>query len=148
MALLAEHLCGALTRSRMRHVAARVVAVHRMVEGVPFRGVHDELVQLGFGQAAAFATAMRVFRSGGYTKDLVYLRGLVELVDHLAAGHPIDVLLLGKMPLDAVPLIEDLRARGALADAVLRPRYLADPAAGRRLAELRRSTSVLDLLEA
>jgi hypothetical protein len=42
-----------------------------------------------------------VFRSGGLTKDAVYLRGLRELVDHLSRGADLDVLWLGKMPLTA-----------------------------------------------
>ena len=39
---------------------------------------------------------MRVFRSGGMTKDAIYLRGLVELLEHLGAGGSLDPLWLGK----------------------------------------------------
>jgi uncharacterized protein (TIGR02421 family) len=147
LALLAEHLCGGLTASRLRHIAARVVSVHRMVEGATFRELHDELVAGGFSEVVAYRMAVRVFRSGGFTKDLVYLRGLLALLDHLAAGHDLEVLLLGKMPLSAAPLIEALRERGVLAEPRLRPRYLEDPSAGRRVAELRQPRSVVDLLE-
>ena len=80
---------------------------------------------------------MRVFRAGGLTKDAVYLRGLLELIDHLVAGGDLDTLLLGKMPLTAVPLVGDLHRRGLLKDALLRPRYLDDPSARDRLAGLR-----------
>ena len=62
----------------------------------------------------AFTITMRVFRSGGLTKDAVYLRGLHELVGHIGAGKPIETLWLGKMPLDAVPLVDDLHQRGLL----------------------------------
>ena len=61
-----------------------------MVEGTPFSDVHATLVRDGIPHVQAFATTVRVFRSGGLTKDAVYLRGLVELVDHLAAGGDLD----------------------------------------------------------
>ena len=51
----------------------------------------------------AHAITMRVFRSGGLTKDVVYLRGLPDLLAYLAAGEPLDTLWLGKMPLDLGP---------------------------------------------
>ena len=80
-----------------------------------------------------------MFRSGGLTKDAVYLRGLLELVGHLAAGGDLEVLWLGKMPLTAVPLVDELHRRGVLHDPLLRPRYLDDPEAQARLAHLPRS---------
>jgi uncharacterized protein (TIGR02421 family) len=147
LALLAEHVTGGLTRSRLRQVAARVVAVHRMVEGASFREVHDELVASDFSAAGAFSTAMRVTRAGGFTKDLVYLRGLVDLVEHVCAGHALDVLWLGKMSLADAPLIEELWHRGALEAPLLRPRYLDDAEAVVRLDALGDACSILDLVE-
>jgi uncharacterized protein (TIGR02421 family) len=146
LALLAEHLSGGFTPSRLRQIAARVVAVHRMVDGASFRCVHDELVAAGFSPPRAFRITMRVFRSGGLTKDLVYLRGLVALVAHVHSGHGLDVLWLGKMPLSDVPLVEGLVERGALAKPLLRPRYLDDPAAAPRQAALERAESVVELI--
>ena len=127
LAVLAEHLVGGLTPARLRQLAARVVAVHLMVDGVSFEDVHATLVGHGIPALQAFTTAVRVFRAGGLTKDAVYLRGLLELIDHLSTGGDLDTLLLGKMPLTAVPLVGDLHRRGLLQDALLRPRYLDDP---------------------
>ena len=89
---------------------------------------------------------MRVFRSGGLTKDAVYLRGLHDLVHHLSTGGSLDALWLGKMPLAAVPLVEDLHARGVLADPLLRPRYLDDPAASARLSRIHEVDSLSSLI--
>lgn len=147
LALLAEWATGGLTPARLRQVASRVVAVHRMVEGATFRAVHEELVSAGFAAPGAFGTTMRVFRAGGLTKDLVYLRGLIELLGHLRAGHELDVLWLGKMPLAAVPLVEDLLRRGVLSEPLLRPRYLDDPAVARRLGNISQVQTVIELLE-
>lgn len=146
LAVLAEHLVGGLTPSRLRQLAGRVVAVHLMVEGVPFEDVHATLVSHGVPHLQAFTTAVRVFRAGGLTKDAVYLRGLLELVDHLSTGGDLDTLLLGKMPLTAVPLVRDLHGRGMLNDALLRPRYLDDPRARERLAGLAEVRSPVDLI--
>ena len=148
LAVLAEHLVGGLTPARLRQLAARVVAVHLMVEGVPFADVHATLVRDGIPHTQAFTTTVRVFRSGGLTKDAGYLRGLLELVDHLAHGGDLDVLLLGKMPLTAVPVLADLYERGALDAPLLRPRYLDDTEAKQRLARLAELRSPVDLIGA
>lgn len=136
LAVLAEHLVGGLTTGRLRELAARVVAVHGMVNGAEFPEVHDGLVASGIPRNQAFTITTRVFRSGGLTKDAVYLRGLHELVHHLGTGGDLEVLWLGKMPLSAVPLVADLHRRGALAHPLLRPRFLDDPLAQDRLAAL------------
>ena len=146
LAVLAEHLVGGLTPGRLRQLAGRVVAVQLMVEGVPFEDVHASLVHHGIAHHQAFTTAVRVFRAGGLTKDAVYLRGLLELIDHLSAGGDLDTLLLGKMPLTAVPLVSDLHRRGLLHDALLRPRYLDDPQASDRLARLAEVVSPIELI--
>jgi hypothetical protein len=76
---------------------------------------------------------MRAFRSGGLTKDAIYLRGLLDVLGHLARGGTLDLLWLGKLPLDDLPLVRDLADRGVLRAPVLLPRYLADPATAVRL---------------
>ena len=55
---------------------------------------------------------MRVFRSGGLTKDAIYLRGLHDLVRLPRRRRRLDALWLGKMALSDVPLIVELRDRG------------------------------------
>jgi uncharacterized protein (TIGR02421 family) len=145
LALLAEYLVDGLTVSRLRQLAARVRAVESMLRGAVFRDTHASLEALGFSATAAFATTTRAYRGGGLTKDAVYLRGLIELLAHVAAGRSLDVLLLGKMPLASVPLVETLRDRGALHDARLRPRYLLRPEARARLAAIGEHTTITDL---
>jgi uncharacterized protein (TIGR02421 family) len=147
LALLAEHLVGGLTMTRLRQLAGRVVAVDRMLAGDSFLAVHTRLVDAGFSPGAAFVTAMRSFRSGGLTKDAVYLRGVMQLLAHVGSGGSIEPLLLGKMPLDAIPLVDDLLARGALVPPVLLPRYLVRTDAADRLRAITARTTVLDLTE-
>lgn len=147
LAVLAEHLVAGLSSERMRELAARVVAVHEMVEGASFTDVHRRLIDAGVSAFQAFTITMRAFRSGGLTKDAVYLRGLRDLVDHLTAGGDLDVLWLGKMPLAEVPLVQELLDRGALSPPLVRPRYLDDPATVTRLREVRGITSLNELVQ-
>lgn len=145
LAVFAEHLAGGLTAPRLRQLAARVIAVHQMVEGASFGDVHRHLVESGVSPVQAFTIAMRVFRSGGLTKDLVYLRGLRSIVAHVGGGGSLSVLLLGKMSLADVPHIEALCERGLLFEPMLIPRYLERPEAAERLAAITPDTPLTDL---
>jgi len=134
LAVLAEIGCGQLTPFRLRQLAARVLTVHRMHGGAGFVEAWRALVDEGFPENSAFTTTMRAYRSGGLSKDAIYLRGLVELLGHLRGGGELDLLWLGKFSLEDLPLIRDLDERGVLNPPRLTPRYLEDPAAAQRLA--------------
>ena len=108
--------------------------------------MHGDLVDSGMSSGEAFSITARVFRSGGLTKDAIYLRGLRELVDHLASGGSLSSLWLGKLPLQAAPVVADLHQRGALQDPLVLPRYLEDAGARQRLAHLPQVTSLTSLI--
>ena len=131
--MLAEIASGGLTPSRLRQLAARVVAVDAMVGGASFVEAHRELTAAGLPALSAFTTVMRCFRSGGFTKDAVYLRGLVDLLAHLRDGGALAPLFLGKLALRDLPLVEDLSGRGLLAPPRILPRWLEGPEAASRL---------------
>ena len=149
IALFAEHLAGGLDERRLRIIAARVVAVRRMIEGADLPAVVAELCERhGITRRSAFGVAMRVFRGGGLTKDAIYLRGLLQLLSHLAAGGSIEPLLAGKIAIDHVPLVEELIRREVLRPPPLRPRWLDGEAAEARLARARKGLRPLDLVAA
>ena len=149
LAVLAEFLVGGLNRSRLRLLAGRVVAAARVIHGTPFTAIFDELTRThGLAPASAFSTTMRALRSGGLTKDVVYLRGLKTLLEHLATDGDLEILFLGKMSLRHVPLIRELRAREVLKVPPLRPPCLDAPGAQEKLDWLRAGRTVLDLQEA
>lgn len=133
LGVLAELLCGELTAGRLRQLASRVIAVRSMLDGAGFGETHAELVRRGLPRGAAYTTTMRVHRSGGYTKDAVYLRGFLALLQHVADGGSLEHCWLGKFSLDDLPLIERLVDRGALLPPLLLPHYLAPAAAAERL---------------
>lgn len=147
LAVLAEIACGGLTAFRLRQLASRVVTVHRMIGGASFAEAHEALVADGFPGGSAWTTVMRVYRSGGMTKDAIYLRGLVELLEHLGADGSLDQLWLGKFSLRDLPLIGDLEDRGLLRPPRVLPRYLHDPATDANLARAAGTEDLSTLLE-
>ncbi|MDY0164978.1 MAG: flavohemoglobin expression-modulating QEGLA motif protein [Thermoguttaceae bacterium] len=147
LAVLAEYLVEGLSRARMRLLAARVVAAHQMIEGASLVDTFRLLCRTyGFAQRIAYTIAMRVYRGGGLTKDVVYLRGLVEVLDYLRGGGDVEPLLVGKIAVEHLPLVRELQHREVLRPAPLRPRYLDRPAVKQRLARLRQGLTVADLL--
>ncbi len=147
LAVLAEIACGGLTAFRLRQLASRVVTVHRMIGGASFAEAHEALVADDFPEHSAWTTVMRVYRSGGMTKDAIYLRGLVELLEHLGADGSLDQLWLGKFSLRDLPLIGDLEDRGLLRPPRVLPRYLHDPATHANLARAAGTEDLGTLLE-
>jgi uncharacterized protein (TIGR02421 family) len=147
LAVLAEYVVGGLTASRLVTLAARVVAVGRLLGGASFVETFQDLHEgHGLSDGEAFRVTMRVYRSGGLTKDAIYLRGLDRILRHLADGHPLDPLLVGKVPLDLVSVIQELQWRGVLRPPRLQPRWLTAPGSQERLATVRAGLGILDLV--
>jgi hypothetical protein len=101
---------------------------------------------LGFSESAAFTVAMRIFRGGGLTKDAIYLRGLVQLLEHLRGGEPLEELLVGKISLESLPVVRELRWRRVLRRPLLQPRHLQRADTQIKLKKLRDGLNVIDLL--
>lgn len=147
LAVLSEYLVGQLSSRRMRMLAARVLAVHMLIEGATFIETFRTLdLNHRFSQRIAYMITMRTYRGGGLTKDAVYLKGLAEILKYLAADGELDPLFVGKIAVDHIPLIQELRHRKILDPPVLRPRYLDLPIVNERLNELREGRSVNDLI--
>ncbi|HWK59318.1 MAG TPA: flavohemoglobin expression-modulating QEGLA motif protein [Parapedobacter sp.] len=128
LAVLSEYITGGLTNNRMRILAARVVAVHHMLAGNSFADTFDMLTdKYGFKHEAAFHVTMRVYRGGGLTKDAVYLKGLLNVIEYIKQGKDIEQLLVGKIRQDYLPIIEELMHRQLLKPSPLRPKFLEKP---------------------
>lgn len=148
LALLSEYASGGLDPLRLRLLAARVIAVDRLIHGADFLEIFKELRE---GHALAPKTAwgvtIRVARSGGLTKDVIYLRGISRVLEFLSQRKTIEPLLVGKLSLDDVPLIEELTERGILQPAWISPRWTEGDYAGERLARAYEGLRVLDLIK-
>jgi uncharacterized protein (TIGR02421 family) len=147
LAVLSEYLVGGLSRGRLRTLAARVVVTDRMIGGAPLpESFHLLVDQYGFQPRPAYTIALRVYRGGGLTKDAIYLRGLVEILDYVRRGNELEPLFAGKLAADHIPIVRELLLRGVLRPPPLRPRYLDCPQAAERLLRLRQGMTVVDLL--
>lgn len=148
LAVLAEYLTGGLDSRRLRVLAARVVAIAKMLEGADFLEIFESLRdEHAMPLRTAWSIAIRVVVGGGSVKDAIYLRGITRILEALAEGSSLDVLFVGKLSLDHIPLIQDLLDRGVLHAPWARPRWLDMPGAQERLNKLRGGASVSDLYQ-
>ncbi|TWT29129.1 hypothetical protein KOR42_55820 [Thalassoglobus neptunius] len=126
LAVLAESLVGGMTSNRWRTLAGRVIAVHSLTEGLTFvETFHLLCEEFGFSDSRAFSLTLRVYRGGGFTKDLIYLRGLSQLMEYLAAGHDIEPLYVGKIGLQHVPFVQEMRRRKVIIAPRVLPRFVS-----------------------
>src|SRR6478672_9245119 len=148
LAVLAEYLTGGLDPRRLRVLAARVVAIGQMLDGAGFLEIFESLrEEYRISARTAWSIAIRVVVAGGSVKDAIYLRGITRILEALADGGSLDVLFVGKLSLDHIPLIQDLLDREVLQAPWVRPRWLDVPGARERLDKLRGGASVTDLYE-
>ncbi|RLA03576.1 MAG: flavohemoglobin expression-modulating QEGLA motif protein [Gammaproteobacteria bacterium] len=148
LAVLAEYLTGGLTGPRLRMLAARVLAASMITEGAGFTEVFRKLDDgYGFSQKMAFNITLRIFRGGGLLKDMVYLRGLMRLLEYLGGGGAFEPLLLGKFGADHLPIIRELQWRKVLSAPSLKPRYLDNPEVTARLEIVCQGITLQDLVK-
>tara|TARA_R110002073_G_scaffold60620_6_gene152457 strand:- start:1116 stop:3023 length:1908 start_codon:yes stop_codon:yes gene_type:complete len=147
LAVFAEYLVGGLTRSRLRVLAGRVLAVDAMLRGADFLRTYELLTEAhDFDAKTAFSITLRVHRGGGLTKDAFYLKGLMDVLAHLKAGGQLHPLYVGKIATDHIPIVEELHWRGVLREPPALPRFLDAPPVQARLERAREGLQVLDLL--
>jgi uncharacterized protein (TIGR02421 family) len=134
LGVFAEYLVGGITPGRLRTIAARVIAVESVQGGATFMETFRLLrADYGMSPFSAFDIAERVHESGGFTRDMIYLRGLLWVLDYVRAGGNLEPLYIGKIAYRHIDIIAELRERGILREPPLRPRFLTLPATAARL---------------
>lgn len=147
LGVFAEFLVDGLTDARLRLLAARVLVVDAMLAGQGFVDCHRLLARdHGFGARSAFNIVARIFRSGGLSKDAIYLRGLRQVVARVARGDELAPLWFGKIAEHHVPIVQELLERGLLRAPLATPEFLARPSAQRQLERIRAGTDLIDLV--
>jgi len=147
IAVLSEYLCGGLNIHRIKILAGRVIAVHAMIHGATFIDTFHLLTEeYGFLPKTAFSVTMRVFRGGGLTKDAVYLRGFLHIFDYIKEGGKLDLLFVGKIAANHIPIVQELLYRKVLHKPPLFPRYLKDKEALKRLEKIKSGYGILDII--
>jgi uncharacterized protein (TIGR02421 family) len=137
LAVLSEYLVGGLDINRLKLLAARVIAVDALIKGADFIETFNLLWKdYGFKSKTAFIISMRVHRGGGYTKDAIYLKGLIQILAYIRNGGDLSLLYGGKFALEHLPLIEELTHLRILKKPLL-PSYLSTPEAAVRLEKIK-----------
>ncbi|MFN4763000.1 flavohemoglobin expression-modulating QEGLA motif protein [Gillisia sp. Q332] len=125
LAVMAEYLVDGLTPNRLRTLAGRVVAGDALMEGAGFKEIFHLLVkEYGFSHIRSFNITSRIMQGGGFLKDIIYLKGLVDLRKYLVEGGDYEPLLSGKFGIKHTQIIKELTDRRILQPGVLRPSYL------------------------
>lgn len=139
LAVFAELISGAIELDRMRRLADRVLAIQMAIDGADFREVYAHFLARTGDPDQSFESARRVFRGGvitggaPFTKDLVYLMGLLQIHNFLrasfAAGRAdcINLLFCGKLDLFDIPALCELYDMGLCRPPRFLPPWISDP---------------------
>jgi uncharacterized protein (TIGR02421 family) len=85
IAVLAELITNSMDITRLRRVALRVIAVKMALDGADFIDLFKFFLEAGQSEVESVRSAQRIFRGGAvkdkvvFTKDAVYLQGLLEV---------------------------------------------------------------------
>jgi len=85
IAVLAELITNAMDITRLRRIALRVLAVKMALDGADFIDLFKFFLDAGQPEIESVRSAQRIFRGGAvkggvvFTKDAVYLQGLLEV---------------------------------------------------------------------
>ena len=112
----------------------RVEAIQMSIEGADFIEVYRYFLDRSKLKTEAFENARRIFRGGvitgryPFTKDMVYLDGLVRVYNFIRAvisrgrNDVLKLLFSGKMDLDDMPIILEMDKEGL----INHPKFLPD----------------------
>jgi uncharacterized protein (TIGR02421 family) len=137
LAVFAELHHHSLGASRLERLALRVKMVEMAEDGASFLDTFRWLVGRGAEPRDAYLDVVRLYRGGlveggaPFTKDSCYLAGLLHVYAFLStfvrAGYrdEVEMLVAGRIALDDVVALVELRAMGLLSRPKHRPRWLA-----------------------
>ncbi len=148
IAMLSEYLIGALSANRLRVIAGRVIAGAALLDGMNFKQMFHALYGYhGFSKENAFNITSRMFQGGGFLKDIIYLKGLVELRQYLMDGGNLYCLLAGKFAIKHIEVIDELTERGILKPPVIKPRYMELPDYEEKINKIKEGIPIYKLQE-
>ncbi len=138
LAVFSEFITGCMDVDRLSRLADRVLAIQMAIDGADFIEVYRHFLDKGATEKAAFEQTRRVYRGGvltggaPFTKDVVYLDGLLRVHDFLrsliAAGRAdvLQLLFCGKLALADVPVLCELAEMGLLKAPKFLPPWASD----------------------
>lgn len=139
IAVFAEFITGSMEIDRLRRLADRVIAIQMALDGADFIEVYRWFLERTGHPEQAFENTRRIFRGGRveggipFTKDGVYLDGLLRVHNFMrtavALGRAdlLKLLFVGKLDIEDIPALAELRARGLCRAPAHMPPWAEDP---------------------
>ena len=136
LAVFAEFHVRALSADRMRRIVRRVRLVSMAEDGADFLDLYRWLVESGSPERDAYFDAQRICRGGvvtggaPFTKDAAYLAGFCEVYNFLqvavrgGAREALHLLACGRIALDDLAVLHELRSLGLVLPPKLLPRWM------------------------
>ena len=147
ISVLSEYMVNGLTINRMRLLAGRVLACHALINGANFQEIFKDLHEnFGFGPHAAFNITSRVMQGSGFIKDVIYLRGIVQLRDYLQKGGELEPLFIGKYALKHTRVIDELKNRKVLKEATILPSYFKSEESKKKLKKIQEGLPLTEMI--
>ena len=140
LAVITEIVTFSSYPGRMLKLTNRVIALDMVRAGANFLDIYRYFIECGLTEDDSYNQSVRIFRGsiptgGPFTKDLSYAKGLVLIYNYIrfaiSQGHvdSIPLLFTGKLVLDDLPLLGELKERGILSNPVYLPPPFRDLAA-------------------
>jgi uncharacterized protein (TIGR02421 family) len=138
LAVYAEIVTLSIDIPRLRRIALRVSALELALNGADFIQVFEHFLEAGQSEEESYKSAQRIFRGGdvrggvAFTKDSVYLKGLLEVHAFLRIAvrdnrpELLNALFAGRLTLGDVVELAPLFESGILAPATYVPPWARD----------------------
>jgi len=138
LAVFSEFITGCIDLERTRRLSDRVLATQMVIDGANFIDLYRNYLEKTDDEGKAFDSAKRVFRGGDingrapFTKDIVYLEGLVRVQNFLSAAvavgkfEYIDLLFCGKLDLSDIPALKMMNEMGLIEKPQYLPPWIRD----------------------
>lgn len=138
LAVYAEIVTLSIDIPRLRRVALRVPALKMALDGADFVQVFEYFLDAGQSEEESYKSAQRIFRGGdpggriAFTKDSVYLKGLLEVHAFLLVAvrdnrpELLEALFAGRLTLGDVVELAPLFESGLLIPATYVPPWAKD----------------------
>ena len=138
LAVFSEFITGCIDVNRMYRISDRVIAIQMAIDGANFIDVYRFFLKRAGKRKQAFEDSRRVFRGGlltggaPFTKDMVYLDGLVRVHNFFRSAilrgkkDAIEVLFSGKVDLDDIPILIQMKKDGLIQKPKFFPEWVTD----------------------
>lgn len=140
LAVITEVVTFSSYPARLLKITNRVIALDKITKGANFLDIYNYFINCGLSDMESYNQTVRLFRGstpegGPFTKDLSYAKGFVLIYNYIRFAisqrrvDTIPLLFSGKLILDDLPLVGELKESGLLIDPIYVPPPFRDMAA-------------------